>query len=81
MAVLVSAIFLVLHVRYQPFRHDVHNHLETVAYSALTLTYFIGLLMQNAAPESQYHAYGAILVLVRGDATENPVPDQLPDQL
>ena len=25
--------------------------------------------------------YGAILVLVRGDAAEEPVPDQLPDQL
>ena len=55
-AVLVSATFLLLHVHYQPFRHGVHNRLETVAYSALTLTYFIGLLMQNDAVESQYHA-------------------------
>ena len=64
-AVLLSGGFLLLHVRYQPFRHSAHNHLETVAYSALTLTYFIGLLMQSdAAPQSQYHAFDAILLLL-----------------
>ena len=56
MAVLIAGAFLLLHVRYQPFYSALHNRLETVALTALTLTYFIGLLMQNDAVESQYHA-------------------------
>ena len=64
LSVVLSGTFLLLHVRFQPFRYGMHNHLETYTYSALTLTYFIGLLMQNGAAESQYHAYGAILLVL-----------------
>jgi len=56
MAVLLSTTFLLLHVRYQPFAHNSHNRMETVALAALSLTYFIGLLIKTSdADQSQYH--------------------------
>ena len=61
-AVLIAAAFLLLHVRYQPFHSALHNRLETVALTALTLTYFIGLLIKTKAQESSVHAFDAILL-------------------
>ena len=64
-AVLVATIFLLLHVRYQPFHSPLHNRLETVALTALTLTYFIGLLLKTGgAEEASVHAFGVILIML-----------------
>jgi hypothetical protein len=51
MAVLIAGVFLLLHVRYQPYHSVLHNRLETVALAALTLTYFIGLLIKAESTE------------------------------
>jgi hypothetical protein len=64
MAVLIAGVFLLLHVRYQPYHSAVHNRLETVALTALTLVYFIGLLIKadGAQQSTVAGAFDAILL-------------------
>ena len=67
-AVLVAGAFLLLHVLYLPFKHAIDNRLEGTALLALTLTYFIGLLLKTTPGEGADHSqdavFGAILIVL-----------------
>ena len=67
-ALLIAGAFLVLHTLYQPFAEAGHNRLETAALLALTLTYYIGVLVKAAqgggVDDAQSQAFGVALILL-----------------
>eukprot|EP00937_MAST-01D_sp_MAST-1D-sp2_P004612 g4612.t1 len=64
LAVLASGILLVATVWHKPYHEHAHNRLELAAMSALSLAYFIGLMIKVHPGQSQRRAFGVILVLL-----------------
>jgi hypothetical protein len=64
-ALLISIFFQLLHSCYYPYNRDGLNRLQQLALTALSLTYFIGVLLktQSVEPEDAENV-GVLLVLL-----------------
>jgi hypothetical protein len=64
-ALLISAFFLAMHLRINPYKSPILDRLQTLALTILTLFYFIGILLKTHSVEaSDMDDLGVLMVLL-----------------
>jgi hypothetical protein len=62
-ALLISSVFLALHLCFQPYKSPMLNRMQTLALAVITLFYFNGLLLKTeSVEESDREDLGALMV-------------------